>query len=1131
MRFGRFTQILTLGALSTLVATAATEALNRARQLERTGDAAGARNLLRQAAMAGNASVDDVAAWAEFLDQRRDPDTRAAYEKLLTAMGSSAPAARRAVVARRLMVLDMLGQDAVTAERHLGVYRAAGSTDLKVPVYAKPEAKWPTIEIPGPIRSFSRMAALSPDLPNGDILGALARNVVTNGYQAGSSNEALEQTEYLKLVVRYLSQARELEKLAGADKVIKVEQCESPVTAELLKTLGYRMRGGCGSDLVLETVNATRAFLTIDSGFPLSPLETALRTNAPFNYDYKPTLVPVLYGPEYWNSAKDKGSEAKSFVDLFLEDPSLCRLYLGLSKLDPDTAEEIKKVMPATRIKAVAHVLDFYGSMFVVRNGKAVVPGSAASWNDLVGTSPDQGALFFEKLVSREDGWLAAYFDALLRINGPTQAFLTDPVRMKRYYTAIRGRVTSPGPARPVFRANTDMMLLTTRLRVVDGKPHIPGGVEVWKNLFVNHPHGKYDGKLTKSAQGWKEPDDVLEALFALSRKAVENEPLKIFMTLTDINRHRAQPLARETVERMIKDYRLFSSQYTLFTEVPTISDKSIVQYLDQATVINQVRDVAVRADEAGMFQSLVGLWQILCRQSLIAPATADGTFSELMTGFTKLKTSQGLFDAGRNGVNLLMKAANVPAAADPQAAMLDLMAGVTKAPTSGLIADEDAHTQVIDDMRRVFEAQHLISLKTIYDLADNLEAQAKGQKINVALVNRLSARIQEIQPARNTLTGAEKNAMSFGYWVDKHIESQRKVNFRQLVEKAGVDPEKLRELRGLLAQFLRDTLVGYNYMHYAPPGAQILITNPIFVRSHDFIGIQSSNQTWRQTEVLGTGWPSSAGGRLVGSLSGLPYALAEAEQNFLIPTREQALIWGDLVPQMILSAKVPRWWNVTPTQLHFAALHMRAGESFVAEATLDADRRQQVQTALERQAQPLRAKRVMNFLAAGDVTSALDSVTPSELFVIAIEVLRGIKEPSDPIVAEIHRIMKDHGDQVNFGLISRAFGTPKPTLAASYVPELLNLRTFPTLMGYSSRILAESWESSLLHYAALADELQMTPAQLNVAIPQWTQKTVERIFATHLEDWPALLRSLRLISDDVRSDWRKSQAGAKAAF
>ena len=106
--------------------------------------------------------------------------------------------------------------------------------------------------------------------------------------------------------------------------------------------------------------------------------------------------------------------------------------------------------------------------------------------------------------------------------------------------------------------------------------------------------------------------------------------------------------------------------------------------------------------------------------------------------------------------------------------------------------------------------------------------------------------------------------------------------------------------------------------------------------------------------------------------------------------------------------------------------------------------------------------------------------------------------------------------------MISRNFGTPKPTLANSYSPELLNLRTFPTLMGYSSRILAESWESNLLYYAALADELHVSPARMNVLVPEWTRETVERIFATHLEDWPALLRSLRLVGDDVRQKARK---------
>ena len=65
--------------------------------------------------------------------------------------------------------------------------------------------------------------------------------------------------------------------------------------------------------------------------------------------------------------------------------------------------------------------------------------------------------------------------------------------------------------------------------------------------------------------------------------------------------------------------------------------------------------------------------------------------------------------------------------------------------------------------------------------------------------------------------------------------------------------------------------------------------------------------------------------------------------------------------------------------------------------------------------------------------------------------------------------------------------------------------------------------------YAALADEIHARPADLNVLVPLWTQRTVEQIFATHLEDWPALLRSLRVVGEDVRKKARE-QSGPQSA-
>ncbi|MDQ6700537.1 MAG: hypothetical protein M3Z36_10175, partial [Acidobacteriota bacterium] len=867
----------------------------------------------------------------------------------------------------------------------------------------------------------------------------------------------------------------------------------------------------CGSEVVLETVNATRAFLATDSGFPIAELEQSLRSNRPFTYDFKPTQVPVLYTPDYWVTAKEKGTG--EFIDAFLGDPSLCRFYLGMAKLDQETADALRKDIPMMRLRAYAHVLDFFGGMFEIRNGKAVTPGGARSsgiWGKLVGAAPDKGSAFFAALLAKDDGWLASLYDALARVRGPVQAYLTDPSRMERFYTAVRGRVTSPGPARPVFRSNADMMLLTTRLRIdPNGQPHIPGNLEIWKNLFINHPHGKYDGKLTKLATGWKEPDDVLEALFGLSRKAVENEPLKIFMTLTDLDRNRARPLAPNTVDRLARSYKLYGAQYAIFNDAPSVSDQTIQQFIGTAEIIDHMKDVLLRQNTAATMQALVGMWQIFSRQGSLPAAKANDTLAAMLKPFSEVRNDRELFDGGRAGVKLLLSATGGnPDDATPQDRLIGLLAGASNP------GDSDAHTQMVQEMQHILDAQRIISLNTLFQLADSLA----GQKVNAAVLGRLAARVAEIQLPRASLSGAEKNALAFGYWTERHIESERKLNVRAAISKAANDPEKLNDIRGSLAPFLRDALVAYNYVHYAPPGAQILYTNPLFVRGHDFIGMQGSNHTWKATELFGTGWPSNGGGRLIGSMAGLPYALAEAEQNFLVPTQTQALIWGDLVPQMVLSAKIPRWWNVTPAQIHWVGLHMRYAESLLAGAVMNPDLRNQVIETLGHQAVPARTLLAARDIDAGDVRGAIAKLTPSELYVLTSEMLEKRPAGTDVLGAELLKLKSEHGSEVSDAAISKAFGTPKPTLANSYRPELLRLRTFPTLMGYSSRIMAESWESNTLYWAALADQMHVAPSQLNVLIPEWTQKVVERIFASHLEDWPALLKSLRLVGDDVRA-------------
>ncbi|MBI4460869.1 MAG: hypothetical protein HY648_12535, partial [Acidobacteria bacterium] len=61
------------------------------------------------------------------------------------------------------------------------------------------------------------------------------------------------------------------------------------------------------------------------------------------------------------------------------------------------------------------------------------------------------------------------------------------------------------------------------------------------------------------------------------------------------------------------------------------------------------------------------------------------------------------------------------------------------------------------------------------------------------------------------------------------------------------------------------------------------------------------------------------------------------------------------------------------------------------------------------------------------------------------------------------------------------------------------------------------SWESTNLYWARLAEERGYGPELLNSVIPMLTQRMAEKIFASHLEDWPALLRALRETGEEFR--------------
>jgi hypothetical protein len=985
---------------------------------------------------------------------------------------------------------------------------AGSSGDAKV---GPPESV--TVSIPGPLRSFLRMAGISQKVQPEEVMPLLARNVFVLGYEGEWSKG--RPSEFLILLNRYVQQARELVTLAGSQGVISVSSCND--AKPLLKILGYRTRADCGHpEAYLETADPQRAFLTIDSGFPLPDLEKSLQEGKPFTYSFAMSRVPSPPVEIDW-AKKGKKTDV---VDVLLSDPALARFYWSLARMDAETLSALRQSNALKKMVPEAAILDFYGSHICIRSGRVVVPGgpvAAPAWKDLVGASPDAPGEFVPKLLAKDNGWLAAYFDALSSVVPSQQAHFTDPARVRRFYEVFRGKDTSDAGT-GVFRRDAGLFLLMTRLRwEPNGDPYVPGNLEVWKKIFQQKSDSKLVRDWGRRAEHWNQPVQLLEAMSAISRVQTDTGPLQCYLMLSELDARRPpqRRLRPETVAILAAKFSEFGDQYLVFSEFPDLNDASIVAFVQVATSLNSISKTILRGNAFGTFQASIGLWQILARQDEIPSASLNDSWQKLVKPFGKVASSSQLFDAGRAAVrDLLFATTGKPDAS--QDTIVNLLAG----PHQPGAEAQRMHEQLANRIRSVLDEQRLVSLDTLLALGDGLREGARGNN-STANLGSLAAELREFEMPQPIFKNSERDQWAAGIYNNHHTDLQMRTNLAKII-KSPASPEQLAESRGQLTPFLRDTLVGLNYAYYEPPGAQILHHNPLFVRSHDFAGdtVIGVEHLWQAPRMFGAGSPAGGGAHLVGSLADLPYVLATAEQDFIAPQNVQALIWRDLVPGLLTNAIVPRWWNVSQNELHAVSLYQQSGEEILAASARSDELRNRVMDILSSRMIPQRYERIDQTLHSGQVSEAVSQLMPADTFYLAAEYHRRFPEEFNsigPAGAELTTLAKLHSDEVNWNRLSRDFGVPHRVLAQSYARELLNLPPFPVFMGHSSRLLAETWDSNNLYWARLADEKNYSPATLNRLVPELTHRMVEKIFATDFEDWPALLRAVRETGEEFR--------------
>jgi hypothetical protein len=982
---------------------------------------------------------------------------------------------------------------------------------------SKASADTSEISIPGPLRSFLRMAGISQKISREDVLPLLSRNVYMQGYEGGN-----HPTEFLILLNRYVQQARELTSLAGPNEVIRVSSCDD--AKGLLHVLGYRVRQECGkSDTSLETSDPERAFLTIDSGFPLPALEQTLQGGKAFEYPFPASRVPLIFTEADWMAAGNKREQhySKDLVDTLLHDSAMARLYWALSRLDPETRGFLRQSVGLRKLLPNSAVLDFYGNYISIRSGHTVVPGGEGAepaWKSLVGASPESGGEFVQEMISKDTGWLAAYFDVLARVSRTQQAHFTEGTRLRTFYEALRTTDPAMSATRGAFRPAPGLLLLVTRQQwEANGEPHIPGGLQVWKEILRQKSDSKLVREWGKRANRLSSPDQLLQTMVAVSRATTDFGPLQIYLVASELDMRRPAQhrLSSETVRLLARKFELFSDQYRVFAEFPELTDGSLALFLEVAESVDHINNIPLRGNALGTLQANVGIWQILARQGQIPRGKLNESWQGVLRPFAKIHSSAQVYEAGNTSLREVLRAATGKPATS-QDEIIELLAGPRQLSPDG----KRMHVEIANGMRSVLDSQRLISLDTLHAIGNGLQDKIQGKPVDPVLVT-LAEQLREFEMPRPIFKGSERSEWAAGIYNNSHTDAEMRTDLARVLT-SSASRGQLEDALGDLALFQRDTLVGLNYAYYEPPGAQALHNNPLLVRSHDFSAetVGGIKAVWQAPHLFGEGSPAGGGAHLVGSLADLPYALAEIEQDFIVPQNVQALIWRELVPGLVTSAVLPRWWGVPANELHAITLYQRCGEELLTASVENADLRGKVLSILADRMSPQRSAQVERALASGAAADTLLYVTPADTFHLAAEFQRRFAEHanfSGAATNELEKLTRDHPDEVSWERLSRDFGVPHPALAQTYERELINLAPVPAFAGYSSRLLAESWDSGNLYWARLADETGSSPETLNRMVPELTRRMVENVFATDFEDWPALVRALHETGDEYR--------------
>ena len=207
-------------------------------------------------------------------------------------------------------------------------------------------------------------------------------------------------------------------------------------------------------------------------------------------------LVPLPLTPRLWTEhvLREDVPDDRLAAAIFSRRSSAL-LYHGLFGMDRETLRWIERNPAAVRALA-AHpgAAAVFAGAIRIRDNAVATPGDNAGgvWAALVGVDPAQPVAFIERLLSRNGGALAAFYDTVARLDPARQAFAIgrggDPARVDRARRVFASTLNAAGGTiedRPFLRQDVDLLMVLRAVALDDrGVPRPPASRALWAAVF-----------------------------------------------------------------------------------------------------------------------------------------------------------------------------------------------------------------------------------------------------------------------------------------------------------------------------------------------------------------------------------------------------------------------------------------------------------------------------------------------------------------------------------------------------------------------------------------------------------------------------------------------------------------------